>query len=619
MATNFPKDFNFPNTITNFIGYNSSYDKTKVNEAMFVRGSQNVYKNINGNIVNRPGQKRRGEANSALSGVSSEYIWTTSWGETLPVWVADEKLQVEIDEIWYTIASSLTETRYVFDTWWDNTLKKDKLIFVNGNDYIQSWAGGAAIIASSTATTITKTGSSTWIENHFEGTTGNVVINGTTYAYTGGTGTTTLTGVSPTPVGEANGSTVLSPVITNSSKPAAGFSSDFIKVVNNRAFVGSYTSRLVYISSSTDFTNFTIPGSIIPGSPNLLTLDGVGKGISIRKGNAHVSFGTNGWVGVTFPTYTNSSGVLLEQITPNLLPVQSLGAAYSHEMIDTVGDNVVYLAQDQQIRYLGDTNNSFTTVYPSLSQEILSEMQDEDFTGGGLNCIADFTYITAPNSGKTYLYQVRQSISPDGQVFAERLWHSPFIWNASRIDEIDGQIVAFSNANPQVYYVWDTNQYYDDSPSDEEIPYTSTLAFAYRTENKRYSLKLFDKVYTEGYLTPGTTLNLEVNYNFNGAGGQLSTVINSSALPAYLFQTSAGSLGDIPLGDAPLGDILVEGEMTDLVKFRNIKSLGLKDCFEYQLIYSSENVNDQWQILATGTNTKLSDENPQFLVNKLST
>jgi len=175
----------------------------------------------------------------------------TSWNETYPIWVADSKLQVEVDEVWYTLASSLTETRYVFDKWWDNTLKKDKAVFVNGNDYIQSWAGGVTTISSTTANTITKTGTATWIEDHFEGSTGSVVINGTTYAYTGGSTTTTLTGVTPSPVGEANGSVVLSAVVTSSSKPAAGFSSDFCKVVNNRLFVGSYTSRLVYISSST--------------------------------------------------------------------------------------------------------------------------------------------------------------------------------------------------------------------------------------------------------------------------------------------------------------------------------------------------------------------------------
>lgn len=616
------KNFEFPNLLNNFGGYNSSRDKTNINEAFYVGGSQNVYKKINGNLANRPGLQRRGEANSTFSEVSSEFVWYTSWGETYPMWVTNSTLQVEVNEVWYTIQGSLTATRYVFDKWWDNTLKKDKAVFVNGSSNIYSWAGGVTTIASTTVNTITKTGTATWTEDHFESTAGagSVIINGTTYAYTGGSGTTTLTGVTPDPTGEANGSTVLSAVVTSASKPAAGFPGDFCKVVNNRLYVGSYTSRLVYISSSTDYTNFTIPSSIIPGSPNLLTLDGTGKGIAIRKGTPYVSFGTNGWVSVTFPTYTNSSGVLLEQITPVLLPVANLAAAYAHEFIDNVGDNIIYLDQNQQVRQLGDTNNNFFTTYPTLSQEIYTELQEETFTGGNLRCIGEFIYITAPNTGTTYLYQNRTMIDPSGQVVSERVWHSPFIWNASRVDEIDGRVVAFSNANPQVYYTWDTDQYYDDSPSDEELPYTSILAFAYRTNNRRQGLTSFDKVFTEGYITPGTELELTINYNFNGASGQIEVPINSTSRPAYLFETNYPSLGDSPLGTHPLGDVLGTGEMTNLVKFKNINSIGLNNVFEYQLIYSSESANDQWEILATATNARVEDEqNSGFIINKLST
>mgnify|MGYP003644208794 CR=1 FL=1 len=613
MNENGAKNFEFDNLVDLFGGYNSANDKTKLDPALLVDGSLNVYKKINGNIGNRPGLKRRGEANSALSSVSSEFVWQTSWNETYPMWVADSKLQVEVDEVWYTLASSLTETRYVFDKWWDNTLKKDKAVFVNSNDYIQSWAGGVATISSTTANTITKIGTATWIESHFEGTTGNVVINGTTYAYTGGTGTTTLTGVSPNPTGEANGSLVLSPVITSSSKPAVGFSSDFCKVVNNRLFIGSYTSRLVYISSSTDYTNFTIPSDIIPGSPNLLTLDGTGKGITVRKGRAYVSFGTDGWVSVTFPTYTNASGVLLEQITPDLLPVTQLGAAYAHEFIDNAGDNIVYLSQDQQVRYLGDTTNAFSTTFPSLSQAIFTELSEETFTGGNLRNIGDFTYLTAPNSGKTYLYQVRQDMNENNQVVVERLWHAPFVWNASRIDVIEGQVVVFSNANPQVYYGWNTNQYFDDSPDDEELPYESIAAFAFRTVKNRAKLQQFDKVFTEGYITAGTDLNLTINYNYNGVTGMITVPVNSTAVPAYTFAPNYASLGDSSLGELSLGDVF---EVDENSKFKNIKSLSETNCFEYQTIYSSSTTNDQWEILATGTNAEIVNQDPTFIISK---
>ena len=62
MAENGLKNFNFENIISEFGGYNSANDKTKVNPALMVSGSLNVYKKINGNIANRPGLARRGAA-----------------------------------------------------------------------------------------------------------------------------------------------------------------------------------------------------------------------------------------------------------------------------------------------------------------------------------------------------------------------------------------------------------------------------------------------------------------------------------------------------------------------------------------------------------------------------
>lgn len=714
---NGPKDFQFPNQISNFLTYNSSRDKTNVNEAAWVRGSYNVYKKINGNIANRPGLKRRGTADDTLAGVNSTYIYNSSWGDIFPLWVANGKLQVEIETAtdtyqWVTIATT-SQTRWVMDAWWDNTNKKNKVIACNGTSILYSWAGGITQVSSATSSTLTKTGTATWTEDHFEtptssaagssttqfditnpsGTTfrytydgtgtdpsisattcpigsyvylnaqnfasGNkgvfvvtgsgsnyfevtnasgvvesnktigtgsiylsfknlLTINDTTYGYTGGQATTTLTGVLPDPSAITANTYVVSGLIPYPNTPATSYPADFLKVVNNRAFVGSYTSQLVYISSSTDFTNYTIPGSIVPGSPNLLTLDGVGKGITTRQGDALVSFGTNGWVKVTFPTYTNSSGVLLEQITPELLPVQSLGAAYAHEFIDTSGDNVIYLAQDQQVRYLGNTNNSFFTVFPSLSQEIYTELQEEDFTLGQLNCIGDYIYLTSPNAGKTYIYQARQSIDANTNVVAERLWYAPFIWSASRVEEISGRVVVFSSQNPQVYYGWDTDQYFDDSPSDEELPYNSILAFAYREHGDRTRLKEFDKLFTEGYMSTGTELNALINYEYMGSGGQNNQVINSDDLQATFYQTTPQPLGQTPLGSQPLGDAIVQADTT-LPKFRNIKSLSLKNCFEYQIIYYSSAVNSQWEIETTATNADfVTKQQITYLINKLT-
>ena len=360
------KNYDFQ-ILSQWKGYNSANDKTNIAENVYVFGSQNIFKKLNGNLSVRPGLKRIGAADTAQSPVSSEYVWNTSLGGTLPLWVSDSKLEVYLDGAWRSLQST-TETRYVFDKWWDNTAKKDVCLFVNGNDYIQSWTGGNAVISSVTASTLVKTGSSSWQQagfattstsvvgdsttqfditnpagttfrytfdgtgtdpvisattapvgsyvylnaqnfsganngvyvvtgsgtNYFEVTnasgiaennvtigTGSMylnytkvlVIGGVLYGYTGGETTTTLTGVIPDPSALVATTVVLQAVVTHDNKPSDTFSNDFIKIINNQVYVGSYTSRLCYISSNTDFTNYTVPSPRLAGSPELLTLD----------------------------------------------------------------------------------------------------------------------------------------------------------------------------------------------------------------------------------------------------------------------------------------------------------------------------------------------------------
>lgn len=706
-AQSMAKNFEFPNMITKWKGYVSSLDKTNTAEDTYVQGSQNIYKKLSGNLAVRQGQKRIGAANNAQSPVSSEFIWYTSWGQTYPVWISNSLLQVMVNDVWYTLLSGLTQTRYVFDKWWDDTEKKDRLLFVKGDSDIQSWSGGFTTIASGTAPvsgaitsgvivaggtsyitgdiitisggggsggtfsvtasagivtdlteltpgsgysgttgaattggsgsgltvtitvgtagTLTKQGTSSWFDSGFATNLANekkIMINGTEYTYVSGENGTTLFGVTPNPSAIVAGTVAIQSVITTIGHPAtSGFSNDFIKVINNRLYVGSYTSRLIYISSNTDYTDFAlVPAPTPVGSPNLLTLDSTGKGIGVKDGNPYIGYGTSSWMSVTFPTFTDSAGALYEQITPNIYPVANLAAPLAHEFIDNSGNNIVYLSQDQQLRELGNFNNLFVTGFPSLSQDVFTEFSAEDFTGGGVRCIGDFTYITSPDSGKTYLYQTRQSVN-DNTVTIERLWHSPFILGATRIDEINGVVVSFSNANPQVYEVWDTGQWFDDSPSEEPLPYSCILALAYRSNERRQGLQSFDKTFSEGYFSLGTPLDLTINYNWLGATGQVIVPVNSVQRPGYIFSPSFSSLGDDSLGDKPLGDDIIDEsismDLQDLSKFKVINSLSLLNCFEYQLIYSSDAANAQWELLASATNAVIEpDQDTSFIINK---
>lgn len=474
-----------------------------------------------------------------------------------------------------------------------------------------------------TVGTITKTNPSiSWAQAGFSSDPGNpsakkIMINGTEYTYSGGETTATLIGVSPDPSAITVGAVALQSVITISNIPGPNLKNDYLKVINNQVYIGSYTSRQTYISSNTAFLNYTVPVPRTSGSPELIILDGNGKGIGVRQGKAHIAYGTGHWAIISFTDITVGT-VLTQQTSVDIKPVANLQAAYAHEFIDTVGDSLVYLAQDQQVRTFGDFTNLFTPGYPSLSQEIATELMEQNFSEGSLRCIGEFTYLCAPIVGKVWLYQVRQSVEKSGQVVAERLWHAPFIWNVTSVNEINSVIVGFSNANPQIYQLWDTNQWYDDSPSDEQLPYECIAAFAYCTGGRRQGLLSFDKNFTEGYLSLGTPLQLTINYNYQGALAVLTATVNSVAQPAYTFSGSLPlSLGDHSIGDEPIGDGFTALAPVSLPKFKVINSMNLQNCFEYQQVYSSNAANAQWELLAKGTNVGIeNNENANYLINK---
>lgn len=611
--------------IDDFVGYVTTKDKTNVAKNVLVRGSKNVIKKDSGTIAVRDGLKRRGVADSTAQGVAASYEWATSWGATRVLRVLDDttaggdgKLQVEYYDganyQWADLQTLLSLTRYIFSPWWNDSTKKDKLIMVRGDDNLYSWEGGLGLITGTTVNTITLDVAPA--TNGFINA-GDIIINGTTYSYTGISGND-LTGVTADPTGEAIGSVVVSVVVTNTDSPAANFTNDFIITVGNQLVVGSYVDRRVFLSSSTNFTNFTVPAPRTAGDPELLVLDNNPTGFAVRQGSLHISAGLSDWYVISY-TDIAVGAALTQQTVVDKQQTAALSAAKAQEFIDTVGDNIVYMDQNNQIRLYGIARNIVTAVYPSISQQIRQELESLDFTGGALRAIGELIYITCPLNGSVYIHETRETIDGNGNIIAERLWHPPQIWVASRMALIGGETYVHSTANPQLYQTWNTMQYQDDSPSDEPLPYDAVIRWAYQNTDRRQGLTTLSKIYVEGYMTPGTNLNAYLLSDYQGASGSQNPNVNSIASPAQFYiGANAPSLGDYSLGDNPLGDGLSdeENDQEQLPKFRAVLDVSQINCFEYQVILYSSDVGSRWEILAWGTNAAITGNQQATFLNK---
>ena len=227
-----------------------------------------------------------------------------------------------------------------FSTFWDTTEALDKELFVDGTSNIFEWSGGVTSFKSATSTTITKntTDTATWGEARFLATgTRSVTINGTEYTYTGGEGTDTITGVSPTPVGEAANSIVIQTVITNANSSSTGlpnaFANDLISELNNQIYIASLKSREVYVSKNTTFTDYSFSSPRAPGEGAILTLSNAVVGLIPQEQDMYITAGKNDWYRTNF---TLSSANVLETLNIQLLKTAPRQSAQEQDLISKI-------------------------------------------------------------------------------------------------------------------------------------------------------------------------------------------------------------------------------------------------------------------------------------------
>lgn len=605
-----------------FLGYDSAHDKTSISPQWMIRGSKNMQKKLSGTLAARVGLKLRGAVDSTLAKVDSSFEWNSWDGTVRPVRISNGNLQVESDvvtsgtPVWYTLLSSLSKTRWVFDTWWDNAgtnngqAKKDVLLMVDGTSTLRNWSGGIALFVSATSNTVVL--DRTVAVAGFD-TAGSIILSdGSTATYSGVSGST-LTGVSVDFSAKAVNTVVLQVPTSNSTQPASTLLNDFVRVINNHVYVGSYTSRLVYVSKISTYLDYTQSVPRIPGDGELLTLDNNAKGIGIKDGNAWISAGTSDWYVITFSQITVGT-TLSEQTKVSKQPTSTLSGALGHEFIDMDGNNIIALCQDQQLRRIGLYTDQFEVKYPILSLAVQSELVDETFTTGHLRVIGNIVHITAPNNGRDYMLETRQQTNNLGQITEERFWHPPQIRNISRFAVISGVKYGHSNTYPQIYRVDDTNQWHDDSPSATTmgVPYDCVVRLAYSQEGRRQGKNTFDKEYVEGYITQGTKLYGNIYFDYQGATSLLNLDLNSTGDISTFSGNAAPSLGDSSLGDNPLGDgLTIESNDQELLaKFRIIKGVALTDSFEYALELYTQDLDSRWEVVAIGVNATLSEADP---------
>ena len=575
--------------VTQYKGYVNKADITNLESGYLVSPSQNVFVDDGNNVSSRAGYTLLGAENSALTPIISSYDWKTSTGTEVSLRKYDVELEYYYNSSWRRLNNTLfaAAAHLEFAPWWSaaggSGESKDLLLFVDGTSNLYMWSGGVTTLASVTANTITKQGTNTWAQDRFLlAGTRTVVLGGITYTYTGGEGTTTLTGVTgdPTAGSHVAGDVIVQSIRVSANTPGTNTTSDIITVARNQVYIADFSWRDVFVSKNTDYTVYTFGSPRLPGEGALLTLDSPPIGFAIQEENVYVSSNDSDWYKTSFTLSSDNTKEVLE--IKKLQTGRGQGA-YSQGSIAQAKNQVLYFSNEKVIDSLGRVENIATPQSLPISDPIKSELLSYSLvTKPHSIYFRNQTWITFPSEGKQLIFDHNKGY-----------WMPPQTMPISRFAIIGGNLCGHSSSTPETFTLLD-------GKSDNGFSINHIAAFAYRNFGKRANHKDFDEWYTEGYISSNAKLTLSLNFEYQGSRGVLEYEIDGNNDDILYSSSIDSSLGKNPLGSEPMGS--TTDAIDDLAKFRSVNNIKKAAFFEVQATYSSNEVNSQWKLLASGPN-----------------
>jgi len=415
----------------------------------------------------------------------------------------------------------------------------------------------------------------------------------------------TITGSSPPTVG----SLIFQSVNTIPNSATTGlpstFSNDLIGILYNQIYIGGLTSRLVYVSRVNSFTNYSFSSPRLVGEGALLTLDAAAVGFIPQEDAMYITAGMDNWYETLFQTALNTT-TAVETLTVNRLQTAGQAAAQSQALISKIKNYVFFVSNEPSLDTLGKVELIDTPQSLNISDPIKLDFDNYDFTGGQCYYFQNYIYIALPAEGKVLMFSMARgllqsqsatTLSSSGALVA---WEAPQILPISCFSTINGELYGHSSQVAETYKLFT-------GYNDNGNPIDARALFSYQNEGDRATQKNFNQFYNEGYISTNTTLYGTVYFDYGGADGTTTFAISGTDTRAVLpIPDTDGSLGKLVLGTRSLAG-RGPSESTELPpKFRIIKTFPKVDCFEWQIEYSSNDVDQRWELLAWGPSATIS-------------
>jgi hypothetical protein len=434
-------------------------------------------------------------------------------------------------------------------------------------------------------------GEPTWASSRFLTTgTRKLIYNGTEYTYTGGESTDTLTGLSSFPTVTA-GDAVWQTVITlaNPGAITSSFKQDLIAVQLNQLVLGSTNSQEIYGSSTTDYTNFTMPSPRAPADPFKVTMDSYCTCIipidNQAQTTSSLAFGAgkNNFFQLSYQLSQDNSSELVRMVK---LKTATGSGLISKGAIGNIKNSIAYISREPALDLLSnlETNNI------PISDPIKNDFDSYDFTDANIKYWKRAIYISVPREGLVLIYDMMR-----------KLWQPPQTLPVGRLAIIGDWLYGHSYVNNETYKLFV-------GTDDNGVFIPQVARFAYNNGGKRDRIKILNEAWSDGYITANGLLTLKAYFGFEGVAGTKTVTISGS--DSSIVNPAGGSpLGDEQLGANPLGGDNLDpltglpGTNTTMLRFYQVDTMSFTDFTEGFFEYSMNTLGGQFALVAYGTNT----------------
>lgn len=301
--------------------------------------------------------------------------------------------------------------------------------------------------------------------------------------------------------------------------------------------------------------------------------------------------------------FTLSSDLLTEAITQQNQKTTPTNKIIRQSLTFNTKNKLAFINVENQLARLGRVQD----IFGEQTVEIVSRKVQNDFTkapfvvntdgngNGSIGYADNKIWVTCPALSKTWFYEDLPELE---------FWQAPMIGSFSHISVINGQVCAHSAISDETYVLFSAS-------NDNGYPFTAIASFPYIssafnnytqapiTFERRDVMKEYQTLFVEAYKTNNTNMYAHINFDFGGCTDIKEFLLD----PIVCTPSDRASLGKGKLGLHGLGN----DPVPQYTKFRHTNSLGVKNCYEAQVIFFTNNIDNYFKLVSFGLNATLSD------------